>query len=138
MNVIADTSFLFSVTSAKDRSHVACVDVLKKLRPPVLVPSTVLTEVTYLLATKRNHQTMRQFIRGMQPPAWHIATLEPADILRSWEILEQYQDSELDFADATIVAIAERLKITTVLTLDQRDFRMIRPKHTPYFNILPE
>lgn len=40
------------------------------------------------------------------------------------------------FADSTIVAVAERLNVETILTLDRRDFQMIRPKHTPYFTLL--
>jgi predicted nucleic acid-binding protein len=52
-------------------------------------------------------------------------------------ILEQYADSQLDFADAAIVAIAERLNITRVYTLDRRDFSIIRPSHCDYFELLP-
>jgi predicted nucleic acid-binding protein len=43
----------------------------------------------------------------------------------------------VDFVDATIAAVAERLNITRILTLDQRDFQIIRPKHSDYFEILP-
>jgi uncharacterized protein len=43
----------------------------------------------------------------------------------------------LDFTDAAIVAIAERSNITRILTLDRRDFTLIRPKHCDYFEILP-
>lgn len=39
------------------------------------------------------------------------------------EILEQYADSQLDFTDAALVTIAERLNITRVHTLDRRDFQ---------------
>lgn len=53
------------------------------------------------------------------------------------EILEQYADSQLDFTDAAIVAIAERLAITRVYTLDRRDFSIVRPIHCDYFELLP-
>ena len=49
----------------------------------------------------------------------------------------QYIDSKVDFVDAMVMAIAERLNIQTVLTLDQRDFRMFRPKHCKSFTIQP-
>jgi hypothetical protein len=35
------------------------------------------------------------------------------------------------------VGIAERLQITTVLTLDRRDFQLMRPKHCEAFRLLP-
>lgn len=44
---------------------------------------------------------------------------------------------DLDFVDALIVAIAERLNITRLLTLDRRDFQIIRPKHCNSFELLP-
>jgi predicted nucleic acid-binding protein len=49
----------------------------------------------------------------------------------------QYSDNQLDFTDAAIVAIAERLDITRVYTLDRRDFSIIRPSHCNYFELLP-
>lgn len=51
--------------------------------------------------------------------------------------MQQYADANLDFVDAIIAAIAERLNITRILTLDQRDFRLIRPHHCEAFDILP-
>jgi len=57
--------------------------------------------------------------------------------LRSAEILRLYADANLDFVDALIVATAERLNITRVLTLDRRDFQLIRPKHCVSFELLP-
>jgi predicted nucleic acid-binding protein len=53
------------------------------------------------------------------------------------EILEQYADNQLDFTDAAIVAIAERLAITRVYTLERRDFSIIRPSHCDYFELFP-
>jgi hypothetical protein len=47
------------------------------------------------------------------------------------------KDAKLDFADATIIAMAERLEVETILTLDRRDFTFVRPNHTPHFNLLP-
>jgi predicted nucleic acid-binding protein len=39
--------------------------------------------------------------------------------------------------DAAIVAIAKRLTITGVYTLDRRDFSVIRPRNCDYFELLP-
>lgn len=59
------------------------------------------------------------------------------DYQRAAELIRQYADAQLDFVDAIIVAIAERLDITRILTLDQRDFRLVRPRHCATFEILP-
>ena len=46
-------------------------------------------------------------------------------------------DAHLGFIDAAIVAIPERLGATRLLTLDRRDFSIIRPRHVAAFEILP-
>ena len=61
----------------------------------------------------------------------------PEDYHRAAAILRQYADARLDFVDALIAAMAERLNITRVLTLDRRDFQLMRPKHCPGFELLP-
>lgn len=61
----------------------------------------------------------------------------PEDYRRAAEVMLQYEDADLDFVDALIVALAERLNITRLLTLDQRDFRLVRPRHCSAFELLP-
>jgi predicted nucleic acid-binding protein len=51
--------------------------------------------------------------------------------------LIKYADSRVDFVDASIIAVAERLNIPRILTLDQRDFALVRPLHTERFDLLP-
>jgi predicted nucleic acid-binding protein len=58
----------------------------------------------------------------------------PADERRQ---VRRHSDANLDFVDALIVATAERLNITRLLTLDRRDFQLIRPKHCSSFELLP-
>jgi predicted nucleic acid-binding protein len=137
LNVIADTSFLYSLTNPLERTHEACVSVARDLRQKIVLPVTVLPEATYFIARRLSHRAMRAFIRQVQYPSWHIENLAVDDLYRSHQLLAQYSDARLDFVDATLVAIAERLQIDTVLTLDKRDFYMIRPLHIDYFTVLP-
>ncbi len=61
----------------------------------------------------------------------------PQDLERAAEILEKYADSKIDYVDAVIMAIAERLNIKRILTVDRRDFSLFRPKHCDFFEIIP-
>ncbi len=47
--------------------------------------------------------------------------------------MEKYADSKIDFVDCAIMAMAERLNISRILTVDQRDFRLLRPLHVDAF-----
>jgi hypothetical protein len=61
----------------------------------------------------------------------------PQVILPEAALLDQYADLDLDFADACIVALAERLNVRRLLTLDRRHFAAVRPQHCPGFEVLP-
>lgn len=80
---------------------------------------------------------MRQFLRQLAASEVAIEPVTMNDLKRVTEILTAYADSNLDFVDATIVTLAERLNIVRIFTLDRRDFTIIRPKHCPYFDIIP-
>ncbi|MCA9942541.1 MAG: PIN domain-containing protein [Ardenticatenaceae bacterium] len=134
---LLDSSFLFALINQKDANHAACVEVARNttLQKNILV--TVIPETCYLLHRWLGHAVMRAFIQNLQDPIWQIEQMQPQDWARVNELLNQYADARLDLVDATLAAAAERLNIETILTLDQRDFRLIRPKHVDYFSILP-
>ena len=139
MSVIVDTSFLVSLTNPLEQHHDACVQAARSLRQGqgLVLPVTVLPEATYLIAWHISHRAMRRFVNQLRDPQWNIENLSSSDLHRAVQVLEQYEDAALDFTDATIVAIAERLNVGIVLTLDRRDFSMVRPKHVDYFTVLP-
>jgi len=56
---------------------------------------------------------------------------------RAAEILEQYNDNNIDLVDAVVFAMAERLKIKKILTVDRRHFGVFRPVHCEAFELLP-
>ena len=67
-----------------------------------------------------------------------LSDLTAADLDRAAELVERYADFPLGTTDATIVAVAERLEITTIATLDVRHFSAVRPRHVDAFTLLPE
>jgi predicted nucleic acid-binding protein len=50
---------------------------------------------------------------------------------------DTYADFPLGAADASVVAVAERLGGTRIATLDHRHFRALRPAHCSAFELLP-
>ena len=68
---------------------------------------------------------------------FHIAELEDQDIRRMAELVETYIDLPLGIVDAAVIAIAERLRLTEIATLDHRHFTVVRPRHTTAFVLLP-
>jgi len=137
MTAILDTSFLLAIADQSDRNHQRVLAVAQNTTDILLLPTVVLPEVCYLIASRLGHQAMRYFISNSLTDEVQLESLTSNDLVRINSILEQYADSQLDFTDAAIVAIAERLSITRIYTLDRRDFSIIRPNHCDYFELMP-
>lgn len=137
MIAILDTSFLYALTDRSDRNHQRVLDVAQKPKATLVLPIVVLPEIGYLITSRLGHQVMRSFMVSLVTQSVQLESLIAEDLVRVCEVLEQYADSQLDFTDAAIVAIAERLSITSIYTLDRRDFLIIRPQHCEYFELSP-
>ncbi|MFN8483764.1 MAG: PIN domain-containing protein [Anaerolineae bacterium] len=137
MPALLDTGFLYATVDAADKNHTRVIQALAALDDVVLLPSLVLVETSYLLQARLGHAAMRQFIQRLETSPIPFVSIVHEDLPRIHELLEQYADLELDLVDAAIVTLAERLNIRRILTLDQRDFRTVRPRHCDYFEIVP-
>ncbi|MCT7971900.1 type II toxin-antitoxin system VapC family toxin [Laspinema olomoucense] len=137
MTAILDTSFLFALTDQSDLNHQRVLTVAQNANERLVLPVVVLPEICYLIASRLGHFAMRRFVATMTPDVVQVEALTTEDLVRVQQILEQYADNQLDFTDAAIIAISERLTITRVYTLDHRDFSIIRPNHCDYFELLP-
>lgn len=80
---------------------------------------------------------MLKFLESLPISRFKVIGLIPEDIARTAAILRQYQDSRIDFVDASVMAIAERYRLDTILTLDRRDFSIYQPAHCSAFTLLP-
>jgi predicted nucleic acid-binding protein len=60
-----------------------------------------------------------------------------SDLTRMADLVRTYADFPLGAADASVVAIAERLGATRVATIDHKHFRAVRPAHCEAFELLP-
>jgi predicted nucleic acid-binding protein len=133
---VADTGFVVALLNRTDVRHEAVKAVYANQRS-VLLPQTVLAEVAYLLGRDAGTAVVVSFLNGLAASRFRLVALVEQDVSRIAEILAQYADSRIDFVDASVMAIAERYSSTTILTLDQRDFRLFRPQHCDSFEILP-
>ena len=102
------------------------------------MPATVSAEVCYLLREPRGTDSEAAFLRLF--PAGKLVPVDvtTADYERMAELVELYADWPLGGTDASLIAIAERLGVTKVATLDRRHFGPIQPSHVEGFTLLPE
>ncbi|MGI2904191.1 type II toxin-antitoxin system VapC family toxin [Tolypothrix sp. VBCCA 56010] len=133
---VADTGFVVALLNRSDTMHSSVTTVYTKQKQ-ILLPQTVLAEVAYLVGRNADLATVVAFLKGLSASRFTLIALIDKDVMRVAEILDEYADSRIDFVDASVMAIAERYSIKKILTLDQRDFRLFRPKHCDSFEILP-
>lgn len=134
--VISDTGFVVALLNRSDANH-AAVSAVYSQHQQIFLPQTVLAEVAYLVGRNAGSAAVAAFLRGLPASRFRLMPLTNEDLMRVAEILDDYADSRIDFVDATVMAMAERYGIVKILTLDQRDFRLFRPRHCANFDILP-
>jgi uncharacterized protein len=136
--VAVDASVFVSLISSRDPDHKACLQALRKLPDITAFVSTeaCLTEVSWLLPNDRRFR--EQLLYLVRQLDLQIHCLDRTGLERVYELLNQYQDLPMDFADATLVATCERLNIEQVFTLDRKDFSIYRPSHTKAFKLAPD
>jgi uncharacterized protein len=132
--MLVDTSVLLASINSRDPAHVPCAALL--VDGEWSLPEPVLVEIDHMLRARHvTRSAFAELIRSIEIGAIPVVTLAPDDFPRIRELYVQYPQA--DFVDLAIVALAERLKETTIATLDHRDFRIIRPNHIPAFTLVP-
>jgi predicted nucleic acid-binding protein len=119
MAALLDTGFLLAVIDADDSLHAACAAALESETNPLL-PDVVLPELAYLILRELGYPTLTSFLRAIAAGELVQAQSIPQDLARAADLLEKYADNRVDFVDCAIVAMAERLNLTKVLTVDRR------------------
>jgi hypothetical protein len=136
-DVLVDASFLVAIGYPRDRNHVKARMFAATGIHRLLVPDVVLVEAMYNLQRLGGTPAAVEYARLLLTQSTPFLSLTTGDYTRAVEILSTYQDVPLDFVDCCLTALAERMNITHICTFDRRDFMIMRPTHTNYFELLP-
>ena len=132
---LIDTGAILALLDRNDRWHDACVEAFATLRLPLLTSSAVLTELFHLLGDQpRDVDAAWAFLRS---GAVSVASIDDADLPALNALMVRYRDRPMDFADATLVHLAERESLPSVFTVDHDDFETYRIGARRRFRILP-
>ena len=135
--LVVDTGPLVAAASAREAEHQRCVDLLSSARRPIVVPSLVVAEVAYFLASRLGARAEAAFAGAIA--GGELQVVPPA--VQEWERIQalviEYADMPLGMVDASLVALAERLGATAIATLDRKHFGAVRPRHVDRFELLP-
>lgn len=133
--MIIDTGILVAAADRTEARHDAAAAVLAAAGNKI-VTDAIVSEAHHLMSARVGYDVAAAFLTSLD----HDLIVEPSnrgDRERAAEICAAFIDARIDYTDALTVAIAERLGESIVATLDERDFRLIRPRHIPAFDLIP-
>lgn len=128
MSLVADTGGLYALYDTDDAHHAAVQEVVEAESGPIIVPSAVLGELDYLLREFLGVDAELDFLAGLASGALTLEPMASMDVDRCRELIGTYRDLDLGLVDSAVIATAERLEVRRVLTIDERDFRAVRPR----------
>ena len=135
-SMLLDTGVLVALLDRSEKNHERCIAFFKVLKGELFTTEPVLTETLWLLGSsiKAQQACIAFLLNGG-------ATLVPqskGSLSRASVLMEKYKDVPMDFADATLVSLAEETNAVEILTLDRRGFGTYRISGKTAFKIWPD
>jgi hypothetical protein len=137
MPLVLDTGPIYASIDRSDPDHGAVVELLRSTPRPHIVVEPVLVEVDYWLHKLLDVTALDAFVSDVIAGRYELVSIDDQDLGRIVELEARYEDADLGFVDAALVAVCERLDIGSVATFDRRHFGMIRPRHRRHLDLLP-
>lgn len=133
--LLLDTGALVSLLDRSQRGHRDCTRFLEKWEGIIVSTEAVLTEATHLLGRVHGGRAacLDFFLSG---GAVLVPSAEAA-LRRCRELLGEYSDLPMDYADSTLVALGEELDTNLVFTTDRKDFSVYRLRGKKSFRVVP-
>jgi uncharacterized protein len=97
----------------------------------------VLAELDYLVSERLGQGVERELLEDVANGAYELAEFGPDDVVAAMELIDRCADLRIGLTDASVAVLAARHRTTRLLTLDERDFRPMRPLHGTGFTLLP-
>jgi predicted nucleic acid-binding protein len=137
MAIVADSGAVYGLYDRRDASHAGIRAAVEKARDILVLPAPILGEIDYLLRVRLGNVALLRFLADIQEGAFSIEQVTLADLRRCASLIAKYHDLDLGLADASVVAVAERIGTDRILTVDLRDFRTLRSARGKPFRLLP-
>jgi uncharacterized protein len=132
---LLDTGPLVAYLDASEPDHSQVATRLDAFTGQLFTTNAVITEAMHLVsAVRRGPTLLAEFVAqsGLQ-----ILDFSQADELaEAARRMEKYADLPMDYADATLVLLGERIGVTAILTLDRRGFSVYRSSRGKHFSMV--
>ena len=135
---LVDTGPIVAWLDADDSDHARVARRMNSFSGRLVTSSAVVTESMYFVsATSKGPRRLGVFVADSGMRVFVLA--QPTELRKAVDLMERYADTPMDYADATLVLLAEALQIHDILTLDRRGFSSYRvPSRKPFRLVLEQ
>lgn len=135
--IVIDTSVILALLDRRDQRHVEARDWYLATQPAVATTPLIIAEADHLAGARVGASAQEALRRDLAAGAYAVEWWASA-LGTVVDVADAYADSGVGLADASLVALAERLDTTGIATFDERHFRAIEPlSGGPAFMLLP-
>jgi len=134
---LTDAGPLIALIDSGEPDHEICRRTLEQLELPLLTTWPAFTEAIYLLGQAAGWPGKAALWTMTKRDTLTFAELDASLSLRCADLMERYRDHPMDFADASLVAVAEARDLRTVFTLDEH-FRSYQLSNRRHLVIVPD
>ena len=131
---LCDTGPLVAMADTADSAHEECRAAFESFGGNLVTTWPVLAEAFYFLESQFKREFLWEFTIS---DGIEITDMSLVELPRMRTLMAKYASLPMDFADASLLVVAERFKLNRVFTLDRRDFQVYRPANVHRFEIFP-
>ncbi len=132
---LTDASALVALIDKNQSQNPRCRATFATLALPLVTTWLALTEAMYLISRIGGWPLQRNLWAYIEAGVLRIHLSNEAEQKRMRQLMQQYQDTPMDLADASLVVAAESLNLTRIFTLDH-DFYVYRIHDTGVFEVV--
>jgi len=134
VRALCDAGPLVALFDPADAFHDPCSAAIDAFPGRLVTTWAVLTEAFHFVNVPMDRMLLWHFVLS---DVVRIEDLAATDLERMRILMKEYADLPMDFADASLVVLAERLRVFKIFTLDRRGFSVFRPRNAETFEIFP-
>lgn len=124
--IVVDTSAIVAFMNKADNQHERVSVWLDGEDDDLATTPLIVAEVDHLVGARGGRAALSALRADLSAGAYLVEWWSSA-VAAAVDVAERYADVGLSLADASLVALAQRLNTIDIATLDQRHFRALRP-----------
>ena len=135
--MLTDTGPLTALFDSGDQNHSTAREILSgAIKAPLVTTCPCFTEALYLLSRTRYPSRQYRLLQMVELQTLDLHHLTPAEDHRAFALMRQYRDRPMSYADASLIATAESLRLSSIFTFDS-DFRFYRLADGSTLEVIP-